>query len=310
MAASEFRGRVMASELHIITLGATPAMVADAVAGLEHLERCWSRFIPTSDISRINATAGGVLAVDDSTITLLASMIEGHRVTEGRFDPTVLPSLIEQGYAASISDPSLVTVLPADDSPTASVAQLVLDPDGGTVAVPPGLALDPGGIGKGLAADLAVAMLRSRGASGALVSIGGDLAMSGSAVIDDGWLVKVEHADPLDGVLCTLALDGGGVATSSTRSRRWVLDDSERHHQIDPRTGRPSTTDLAAVTVIGRSGWLAEVHATAAIACGSTSVMRYLSDHGLSGVAIDDRGAVHLTPDLEGVTLNEQVGAR
>ena len=90
--------------------------------------------------------------------------------------------------------------------------------------------------------------------------------MAGRPVTDDGWLVTVEQPDPADGVLCTLAISGGGVATSSTRSRRWVLDGVERHHQIDPRTGRPSTTDLAAVTVIARAGWLAEVHATAALA--------------------------------------------
>lgn len=300
----------MASELHIITVGATDTMVADVVAELEHLERCWSRFISTSDISRINSTAGGVLAVDDSTITLLALMIEGYRLTRGHFDPTVLPALIDQGYAASHVDPSRVTTLPARTTSKVSVDELVLDPDGGTVVVPAGLALDPGGIGKGLAADLAVAALRARGAAGALVSIGGDLTMSGRAVTDDGWLVRVEHADPADGVLCSLALDAGGVATSSTRSRRWVHDGADRHHQIDPRTGHPSTTDLAAVTVIGRSGWLAEVHATAAIACGSAAVLPYLAEHGLSGLAIASNGTILLTPDLEGLELHRQVDHR
>jgi thiamine biosynthesis lipoprotein len=136
------------------------------------------------------------------------------------------------------------------------------------------------------------------------------MAMSGRAVTDDGWFVQVEHADPDDGILCTLAVEGGGVATSSTRSRRWVLDGHERHHQIDPRTGAPSTTDLVAVTVIGRAGWLAEVHATAAIACGSPSVLDYLADHGLSGLAIDTSGAIHLTPDLTGLRLNDRASAR
>jgi FAD:protein FMN transferase len=294
----------MASDLHIITVGATPAMVADAVAQLEHLERCWSRFIPTSDVSRINTTTGGVLAVDDSTITLLAMMIEGHRVTDGRYDPTVLPALIEQGYAVSRVDPSRVTTIASHTDAPASIDELLLDAEGGTVVVPSGMALDPGGIGKGLAADLAVATLRANGAHGALVSIGGDLAMSGQPVTDEGWLVQVEHADPSEGILCTIAVDAGGVATSSTRSRRWVLDGRERHHQIDPGTGQPSATNLVAVTVIGRSGWLAEVHATAAIACGSTSVLHYLADHGLSGLAIDAAGTILVTPDLEHLELH------
>ena len=58
------------------------------------------------------------------------------------------------------------------------------------------------------------------------------------------------------------------MATSSTRSRRWIHDGAIRHHVIDPASGAMSDTDLAAVTVIARSGWLAEAHATAAILAG------------------------------------------
>ncbi|MGB8858321.1 MAG: FAD:protein FMN transferase [Ilumatobacteraceae bacterium] len=310
MEAVELRGRVMASELHIVAIGATAAMLDDAVDRLEHLERCWSRFIPTSDISRINTVRSGGLAVDDSTLTLLNTMIEGYRLTEGRFDPRVLPALVAQGYAASRVDPTRTTVLPATDAPPASLEAIRLDPAAGMVDVPTGLALDPGGIGKGLAADLAVARLVALGARGALVSIGGDLAMAGETPVPEGWLVAVEQADPADGTLCTLAVSGGGVATSSTRSRRWVVDGTERHHQIDPATSLPSTTDLAAVTIIARAGWLAEVHATAAMACGSAGALGYMAAHGLSGIAIGHDGTVHRSPDLAGIEMRTPAGAR
>ena len=277
---------------------------------LDHLERCWSRFIPTSDISRINTARFGRLAVDDSTMTLLAAMIEGHQLTDGRYDPSVLPALIEQGYAASRVDPSKRSALAEYDGPAVSPTLMELDPAAGMVAVPRGLALDPGGIGKGLAADLAVAQLLSRGARGALVSIGGDLAMSGVPVTDAGWLVEVEQPEPTDGLLCTLAVSGGGVATSSTRSRRWVLDGRERHHQIDPVTSQPSGTDLAAVTVIARCGWLAEIHATGAIACGSAGFLDYLALHGLDGIAVDAAGAVIVSPNLRDVEIDTRSGAR
>jgi thiamine biosynthesis lipoprotein len=107
-----------------------------------------------------------------------------------------------------------------------------------------------------------------------------------------------------------LAVSGGGVATSSTRSRRWTLDGIERHHQIDPKTSMPSTTDLATVTIIARSGWLAEVHASAAIACGSAGVLDYIARHGLSGIAVTDAGAVLVSPDLAGVEMKARTGTR
>ena len=99
MAAVEFHGRVMASELHIITDGRhdrrwSPTWSADARSPRAVLEPVHpdQRHQPHQ-----RRRAGGALAVDDSTITLLAAMIEGHQCTGGRFDPTVLPALIAAG---------------------------------------------------------------------------------------------------------------------------------------------------------------------------------------------------------------------
>ncbi|MEZ5264797.1 MAG: FAD:protein FMN transferase [Acidimicrobiales bacterium] len=103
---------------------------------------------------------------------------------------------------------------------------------------------------------------------------------------------------PGPGVLVTLSVSGGGVATSSVRSRRWQVGDEQRHHVIDPRTGHPSDTDLAAVTVFARSGWQAEAHATAALLRGRDGALDHLHGHGLDGIAIDRDGRVLTTDAL------------
>jgi thiamine biosynthesis lipoprotein len=264
-------------------------------------------------MNRLGTAGGGRIRVDDSTLSLLATMVEGFRCTAGRFDPTVLRAVIAEGYAASHVDPTLVTAVPEAAAPSAaaSLHDLEIDPSTNTVVVPAGLTLDPGGIGKGLAADLAVARLLAAGAVGALVEIGGDLAMAGEPIDEAGWLVNVEWPDPDDGILCSVAISGGGVATSSTRSRRWMLDGVQRHHQIDPGTGHCSTTDLDAVTVIARAGWLAEVHATAALSAGSAGVLAYLDEHGSSGIAVGrgaSSGSVLMTADLAAVELRSSGG--
>lgn len=306
----------MASELHVIAVDPpTGDVVADTVARLDHLEACWSRFRPTSDVSRMNQVGlagGGPLTVDPSTLVLLAAMVDGHQRTAGAYDPTVLPSVLAEGYVVSHEDPTSVCVL--DDvsawSPVA-LFDLVVDPATATVEVPAGLVLDPGGVGKGLAADLVAAELVAAGCAGALVGIGGDLATAGSPP-DVLWPVDVEHPDRSEGVLCSIEVSGGGVATSSTRSRRWWHDGTERHHQIDPVTGRCSTTDLAAVTVVAPSGWLAEVHATAALAAGSADVIGYLEGHDLTGIAVVESGSgpeVLATADLRGLDVVAAVAA-
>jgi thiamine biosynthesis lipoprotein len=199
-----------------------------------------------------------------------------------------------------------------DSGPT--MDDIVIDPSQSTITLPPGLVIDPGGIGKGLAADLAVRHLLDLGAEGALVGIGGDMAMAGAPPHDaDGWTVAVEHPEPAHGSLCTLMVGSGGVATSSTRSRRWIHDGTQRHHQIDPRRAEQSSTDLASVTVIGRAGWVAEVHATSALLAGAHDVLEYLDKHELSGIAVARDGRVLATADLSGAApdplLNAQAAA-
>ena len=302
----------MASELCVVVVG--DADGDHAVRLLEGLEAHWSRFLHDSDITRLNHSAGIPVRVDPSTVTLVATMVEAWRSTDGAFDPSILPTLVESGYRTSIDDPYRVTFLPDgrlvvggyDSGPT--MGDIVIDPEGSTITLPPGLVIDPGGIGKGLAADLAVRHLLDLGADGALVSIGGDMAMAGTPPNDaGGWTVAVAHPEPTHGNLCTLLVGAGGVATSSTRSRRWIHDGRERHHQIDPRRAEQSSTDLASVTVIGRSGWLAEAHATAALLCGANDVVDYLDHHDLSGIAVALDGHVLATPDLSVVAVNPLV---
>ena len=289
----------MACQLHIIVnQPPDPLSVEPAIDLLDRLESLWSRFLPTSDITRINDGAGRPVVVAPETITLVQTMKVAWDLTQGRYDPTILPILVANGYGTSRVDPTSSTVLPAGAHGTGPVDQILVDPIGSTVAVPPGVALDAGGIGKGLAADLAVALLLANGALGALVSIGGDIAVGGSGPEPDGWRVDIERADPGAVPLFRAMVDVGGVATSSTRSRRWDHDGRSRHHAIDPATGCQSTTDLAAVTVFSSTGWAAEAFATGALLAGSASVIAYLDSHGLSGLAITDEGDVLRTDDL------------
>lgn len=313
MAVAELRGRVMASAAHLVGVGSPAGVLEAGLAELERLEQRWSRFLPGSDISRLNALPrGGAAAVDDTTMILVATMIEAWRATDGVFDPTVLPALVAAGYSTSIDDPRRsaradeIDAMPADvtmeGASALGLGGVELDTSVGMVRVPVGVSLDPGGIGKGLAADLVVHQMLAGGAQGALVAVGGDLSMSGRPPQRDGWNIAIEHPDRAGDVLCQVMVDGGGVATSSTRSRRWMHRGRERHHLIDARTGQQAVTDLASVTVFAGTAWQAEAHATAALAAGSAGALGLLAQRGLQGVAVCVDGTVIASPGLEAVT--------
>jgi thiamine biosynthesis lipoprotein len=144
-----------------------------------------------------------------------------------------------------------------------------------------------------------VTELLERGTAGALVCVGGDLAAAGEAPAADGWQVAVEHPFDTSRELVRVALGAGGVATSSTLSRAWVQDGDRRHHVIDPGTGDPATTDLAAVTVFARAGWEAEAHATAALLSGAARALAYLERHDLDGIVTTLDGTTTSTPALQ-----------
>jgi thiamine biosynthesis lipoprotein len=218
--------------------------------------------------------------------------------TGGSFDPTFLHQLLSTGYTSSIDDPTRITIAVDVPSNEFTVHDVRIDLAASRVFVPTGLSLDPGGIGKGFAADLVVTELLEAGTGGALVGIGGDIAAAGTAPTAHGWIVNVEDPHKPPSVLTTLALSDGGITTSSTRSRRWLHRGLERHHVIDPATGTTSRTDLAAVTVVAKAAWLAEAHATAALLRGSSEAISYLHARGLSGLAVSHDGEVTSTLDI------------
>ncbi len=305
MAVAELTFRVMASDAHVILVDPAQGAEDYARSRLEELERRWSRFLPGSDISRLNTTPEALVLVSSDTIALLATMKQAWRLSDGRYDPTMLFAINAIGYSTSIDGSGKTSRMAGSPACGYTIADVQIDPAASAVIVPAGVGLDPGGIGKGLAADMVVTELLGDGTGGALVSVGGDLAAAGAPPTAAGWYVAVEH--PLDSSrdLITLALDVGGVATSSTLSRSWIRDGSRRHHVIDPVTQMCATTDLAAVTVIARAGWEAEVHATAALLCGAERALDYFDSHQLDGIATTLDGTTSMSPALESAGVTE-----
>ena len=160
------------------------------------------------------------------------------------------------------------------------------------VRLPAGSRFDPGGIGKGLAADLVVDHLRSLGARAAQIELGGDVRVWGDNWTEEPWLVDVQ--DPRDrvGILTRLELAEGAIATSSVLGHRWTVGDRQMHHLIDPSTGQPSETDVLSVTTTSSELWWAEVVAKVAVLAGSRQAPIVMKQFGCSGIVLDRNGTL------------------
>ena len=302
------RFRAMGTDCEVVVFAAEPIaemLVDAAVTRIALLEDCWSRFRPASELNRLNARAGqGPVPVSDDLLDLVATMRAAWEMTDGRFDPTVLQAMRSLGYDADFAEVIARTGIEsmlAETRPAPGMADVVVDAAAGTIALPAGVGLDPGAIGKGLAGDIVVDELMDAGAVGVLVSLGGDIVLAGSPDDEPQWLVSVvderRHtaADADDAArprpLRTLSFAPGtdpvGIATSTIAKRRWGAG---RHHLVDPRTGAMAEPELVQATVVADAGWRAEAAATSALLLDAASARGWLADQGAAGLLI--------TPDL------------
>lgn len=283
--------QAMGSTAHVVVIVDRPERAPDlmrvATSTIASLEQRWSRFLPDSDINRINASPDTPVQVDPTTLTLVGRAIDAWSQTGGVFNPTVGSSLIAAGYDRPFAQ--LAPLTSTEARPASSPADITIHQIAETVSVPAGVTLDLGGIGKGAAADHTVQVLLAAGAKAAMVNLGGDLRAEGDGP-EDGWNVILDCPGSLE--TRSIRIASGAVCTSSTVKRRWKTIDGERHHIIEPDSGKSTESDICTATVVGAEAAQCEVLATTAVALGRTAGSELLTRHHASGLLVDHGGQV------------------
>lgn len=274
------------------------ALLQQVQTDLEIMETTLSRFRPTSELSLLNQHSGAWVQVSPMLFDLMRSARQAAVLTDGLFNPLVLPALIAAGYDRSfelINRPTRQVAQPA-----APWQQIRLNGRTGEVFIPAGSAVDPGGIGKGWAAERLVTGLAEYGA--ALVNIGGDIAARGQPSGQPGW--RVDVAEPGEDMIFTSVwLTDSSIVTTALDYRHWQTADGERqHHMIDPRTGQPARTDVYSVTIMHPNAILAEAFTKVAVLKGSSAGLHWLSQQwDTSALLVRSDGAVLATSNWQSV---------
>jgi len=261
-----------------------PAAAAAARRQLEAWHQRFSRFIPASELSRLNADPRPAVPVSPTMARLVEAVVAAARMTGGLVDATLLHELEAAGYRtdlrASLPLRLALRLAPprraAGPSPARRWAEIgVVD---GVVHRPPGVAIDSGGLGKGLFADLIAESLPHAVAA---VDCAGDLRIRGPRR-------TVRVADPFGGApVHAFAIADGAVATSGIGRRSW-LDARGRpaHHLLDPATGAPAFTGVVQASALAPTALEAEVRAKAAVLSGPDGASAWLPHGGL--LVLDD----------------------
>jgi len=267
---------------------------------IDECEQRFSRFLPASEISELNRSAGEWLTVSNDLMELLQLSVKYHRETGGIFDPSILADLKRIGYDRSMDDirasgvASSSSALKRSSQPAFNDIRLDLNQK--RVCLPHGLEIDLGGIAKGWIVEKATNLLHQY-VDVCGVSAGGDILFLGQPSDGLDWDVYLE--DPRDPaqMLAQLHIPSGAVATSSVMKRSWTQGEALHHHLIDPRTGEPAKTDWLSVTVICPNIVEADVYAKTLLIGGWKEALKLLETNP-SATFI----AVHSTGNLIGST--------
>lgn len=282
----------MGTTVEVTVVGGDTTLLTIARGRVRDLERRWSRFVPTSDVARLNAAPGTPVPVSAETVDLVLRAREGARLTGGRFNPLVLDALEAAGYRETFARIDRPTVGAAAGVPAPDATAIAVDVDTRSVTLPSGARFDPGGIGKGYAADLVADELLQLGAHGVCVNVGGDLRVAGATPgPGDAWLIAVRD-DPTDAPVAHIAVADGAVATTSRSRRRWErADGTAHHHVIDPATGASAVTPVVHATVVASEAWRAEVLSKVAF-LDRASGIEFVESLGATALVVSEMGAI------------------
>lgn len=280
------------------TLVTDGAALADATEILRHeldrIDRACSRFREDSELAHANARAGEPVHVTALFAEALRVGLDAAEATGGLVSPTLGAQLRAAGYDRTferVRTRSGWTFTPVEPALEAW-RDVRLDEERREVTVPAGVELDLGATAKALAADRAAAAIAAETGAGTLVSLGGDIAVAGP-VAPGGFAVLVtdDHRAPLDAPGAVVAVESGGLASSSTTVRAWETDRGTAHHVVDPRTGEPAETPWRLVSVAATSCVEANVAATYALVAGADAVP-WLAARGVHARLVRTNGRV------------------
>jgi thiamine biosynthesis lipoprotein len=261
-------------------------------ARLENWHGRFSRFIPTSELSRLNADPRDIVPASTTMTRLIEAVRAAALATGGLVDGTLLGEIEAAGYVGDIATPLPLPLAlrlapsrrPARPNPHSRWGDVSVD--GWEVSRPRGVGFDSGGLAKGLFADLVAERLL--GQRSFAVDCGGDLRFAGPEPR------RVDVADPFGGApVHVFELAEAAVATSGIGRRSWLGPGGRpAHHLLDPATGRPAFTGVVQATALAPTAVEAEWRAKAAVLSGPDGAGRWL-EHG--GVVVLDDGTHRVT---------------
>lgn len=278
--------------------------VSRAFREIVRIEKLMSPWVARSELSQINAAAGGdPVAVGPDTLLVVDKSLWAAQISGGLFDITfeAMGGLWKFDEGAVEKIPPKDAILKAKK--LIDYREVELDKDKSTVKLrKKGMKMNFGGIAKGYAVDVAARLLDAEGVKAFFIQCGGDLFVRGRK--PDGSPFRVGIRDPrgpVEDSFAMLLVEDHAFSTAGDYERSFVEKGKRYHHIIDPRSGYPATASRS-VTVWAKDALTADAIDDAVFIMGAEKGLELVESlDGVGAVIVDADNKVWVSKRLEGL---------
>jgi len=220
-----------------------------------------------SDVWRINHGGGAPVTVSPHTADLIRLGIYYADISDGKFDISIGRLSRLWVFSGTSGVPPADEIAFARD--TVDFRNIVVA-DNVVQLTNPDAWVDLGGIAKGYIADRLADFLRERGVVGAVIDLGGDVAIVGAKPEGSPWRVGVRHpAGGREDLIGAVEAGEGAIVSSGIYERTFEENGVLYHHILDPETGMPARSNVVSATVVADTGVVGEALSTIILLIGS-----------------------------------------
>lgn len=288
--------------------------ILDLIVRLEEETLSWR--LETSEVYRVNQAAddGKSVQLSQELSEVIRQCLELTEDSEGAFDVTLGPVIRlwdieswspelpegsfqvpdEQAIRQALALCGSLRLHAESLTDAGSDAGLVLHPEKGAL-------LDLGSVGKGLALDYILEMLKEDpDVLGGTVSVGGSVLTYGAKPDGTAWRIGVTDPWNSSGIIGVLHLEGQWCVSTSGDYEKYVEVGGIRyHHILDPATGKPADSGLASVTIVTKDGMLSDALSTACFVLGRKKGIELAVKYGAEALFVESGGEIFMTPGME-----------
>jgi thiamine biosynthesis lipoprotein len=268
-------------------------------AEIRRLEELLSTWIPTSELSRVNAAAGSAaVPVSPESLAVVQRSLQAAEMTNGGFNIAIGPAVDAWSVTERQHIPSATELQQL--SPLVDLRGVHVDVVAGTIRLERvGMRIDVGGIGKGYAADRAVEIMRKAGALAGVVALSGDIKTFGQLPGGRPFPVGIQHPRKEGAVLVWIDLQDEAISTAGDYERYFEKDGVRYHHILDPLTLQPARR-CQSVTIVAREGIWADGLDTGIFVMGperGMELVERLAD--VEAIIVDAEGRMSVSSGLK-----------